>query len=340
MSTELDHNAIITTKKRRRLTKLRDNDFVIPQANEYIQLMSINYPVSFLKHICKNYVLKSGGNKPDLKTRIYKFLYETHKVMIIQRIYKGYLIRLYHKLLGPAFTDRSICKNDTDFFSLESIKAISVYNFFSYKQGDSVWGFDILSIYNLFVKAPSGIVLNPYTRDKLDIGIFTNIKQLVRLSKIIRRPVNIILNDSTDQLSPKKKNEIKCLELFQTINELGNYSDHTWYTSLSRTQVIKFIRELTDIWEYRAQLTPEVKRDICYPYGNPFRYCNIHYINSLGSIALQKTSLQIIEQFIKKGSSRDYCVLGASYILCALTLVSNEAAVSLPWLYQSVSGTG
>jgi hypothetical protein len=340
MSDTLAHDIIITQKKKRRFTKPRDNDFTIPQVNDYNQFINTNYPVSFLKDICKNYGLKSGGNKPDLKNRIYKFLYQTCMVIIIQKIYKGHLVRLYNKLIGPAFFDRSLCKNDTDFFTLESIKTISIHNFFSYKYDNGIWGFDILSIYNLFVKTSSGIVLNPYTREKLDNSIFINIKHLIRLAKIFHKPVNIILNDSTNQLSTKKKNEIKCLELFQHINELGNYSDYMWFMNLSHSHLVKFIRELVDIWEYRAQLTPEIKRDICPPYGDPFRYSSIHFINSLGYTTLQKTSLQIIEHFIKKGLTRDSCVLGASYILCALTLVNHEAAIALPWLYHSVSGTG
>lgn len=339
MSSALEHDLVIS-KKKQRLTKIRDNDFTIPQSNEYTQFMNINYPVSFLKLICKNYGLKCSGNKPDLKNRIYKFLCETFKATVIQKIYKGHLVRLYHKLIGPAFYDRSLCKNDTDFFSLESIKTIPVYKFFSYSCDDSIWGFDILSIYNLFVKSNSGVVLNPYTRDRLDNNLFIRVKHLVRLAKIFHHPVNIILNDSNNQLSTKKKNEIKCLELFQIINELGNYSDHMWYMNLRHGEIVKFLRELADIWEYRAQLTPEIKRNICSPYGNPFRYTSLTNISSLGYTHIQKMALHIIEQFVKKGSTRDSCTLGASYILCALTLVSHEAAIALPWLYHSVSGTG
>ena len=94
-----------------------------------------------------------------------------------------------------------------------------------------------------------------------------------------------------------------------------------------------------DIWEYRAQLEPEVKKDICYPSGNPFRYIEISYLLSLGYLQLQKSILSIIEEFIKKGINRDTCNLGASYILCALTLVNYDAALAMPWLYQSVSAT-
>jgi hypothetical protein len=340
MQTTMDNSIMHVPKKFKRLTKLRDADFTIPHFSEYKQFRNINYPVSFLKQICKNYKLRVGGNKPQLKARIYALLYETSQALVIQKMYKGYLLRLYHKLIGPAFKDRSLCTNDTDFFSLESIKKIPVYEFFSYRREDSIWGFNILSIYNLFVKTSSGVVLNPYTRDKLDNRLFADIKRLLRLAKIFNRSINVVLNNSSNTVSSQKRNEIKCLELFQYINELGNYSDHMWFMSLSRVDLCRFIRELADIWEYRAQVSLEVKREICSPYGNPFRYINLNQASSLGYISLQKSCLQIIEQFVTRGSTQDYRVLGASYVLCGLTLVSHEAAVALPWLYQSVSGTG
>jgi len=174
----------------------------------------------------------------------------------------------------------------------------------------------------------------------LDNRLFADIKRLIRLAKIFKRSINVVLNSSSNTVSNQKRNEIKCLELFQYINELGNYSDHMWFMSLSRVELCRFMRELADIWEYRAQLSPEVKREICSPYGNPFRYANFNQTSSLGYIFLQKSCLQIIEQFIKRGSTHDYRVLGASYVLCGLTLVSHDAAVALPWLYQSVSATG
>ena len=107
--------------------------------------------------------------------------------------------------------------------------------------------------------------------------------------------------------------------------------------SLNRIQLIKFVRELTDIWEYRAQLELNIKKDICHPYGNPFRYVDLYNIVELNFLSLQKTILSVIEQFIKKGINRESKNLGASYVLCALTLVNFDAATALPWLYESVA---
>ena len=52
---------------------------------------------------------------------------------------------------------------------------------------------------------------------------------------------------------------------------------------------------------------------------------------------LYKSGLNIIEQFCKKAIDKENRNLGASYVLCALTIVSPEAADALPWLFQSVS---
>ena len=317
--------------------KINENDYEIPNFSQYKLFKNANYPVSFLKTICKNYKLKVGGNKPELKDRIYDFLYNSNYITIIQKHIRGYLLRLDHRLRGPGLYKRSLCMNSTDFFTLENIEEVSNNNFFSINTGDTIWGFNIISIYNLFIKTNEN-VLNPYTREKLSYSIFNTLKRLVRLSKILGDPVNITLNKDENTISTKKRTELRCLEIFQYIDELGNYTDSKWFLTLNRIQLIRFVRELADIWEYRAQLDMKTKREICHPDGNPFRYLSLGVINTLGFLQLQKSILSLIEQFVKKGVDREACNLGASYILCGLTLVNNDAALALPWLYQSVSG--
>lgn len=340
MKHELENmNTVIHTikiKKSKKLNRLNDNDLEIPNYSDYKKFNSINYPLSFLKLICKNYKLKRSGNKPELSSRISQFLFNSSYCIKIQKIIRGYLLRLDHKLRGEAFYNRSLCMNSTDFFTLENISDIPRNAFFSYKYKDNIWGFDIVSIYNLFIKSTNNTV-NPYTREKLNSNIFTSIKQLVRLSNVLNNPVNILLNKDETNISTKKKIELKCLELFQHMDELGNYTDSKWFISLNRYQLIRFVRELMDIWEFRAELVMDVKRDICPPHGNPFRSIEISYLGTLGYPQLQKVILSIIEQFIKKGINRDVCALGASYILCGLTLVNPDAALAIPWLYQSVA---
>ena len=44
-----------------------------------------------------------------------------------------------------------------------------------------------------------------------------------------------------------------------------------------------------------------------------------------------------MNNLITKGTTDENKSLGAFYVLAALTLVNNEAAESMPWLYESVS---
>ena len=131
---------------------------------------------------------------------------------------------------------------------------------------------------------------------------------------------------------------MRALSLFQKINELGNYSDFKWFLSLNKVKLIKLVRELADIWNYRAQIELQVKRNICPPNGDPFRNLNMHYITTEQSICnIQKVVLEVLEKFVNNGIDKDSKALGACYVLGALTIVNDDAATSLPWLFQSFS---
>tara|TARA_B100001093_G_C26813377_1_gene1008557 strand:- start:504 stop:1544 length:1041 start_codon:yes stop_codon:yes gene_type:complete len=327
----------VKRRKIRKLDKINNINFEIPKYSEYDFFIKKNYRVSFLKEICKFYKLRISGNKPELTNRIYSYLLESNYAIKIQKNIRRFLIQKYNKLKGPALYNRSLCVNSTDFFTLENIVNIPNNEFFSYKDSDNlIWGFNILSFYNLFKKSDKD-VLNPYNRHKIKYTYFNDIKQIVKLSALFKIPVNLTLNNDIENISMKKQIELKCLEIFQYIDELGNYTDINWFLTLNRYNLIKFVRELVDIWQYRAQLTQIVKKEICHPYGNPFRYINLDNLILLNYLSLQKTVLSLIEQFIKKGVTKESCNLGASYVLCALTLVNHNAAIALPWFYESVS---
>lgn len=98
----------------------------------------------------------------------------------------------------------------------------------------------------------------------------------------------------------------------------------------------RFTKELIDIWNYRAQITNETKRNICPPYGNPFRNLSIQYVNTEPNILnVKKNILDVLENLVNSGINNDSKALGAIYVLGALTLVNADAATSLPWFFNS-----
>ena len=56
----------------------------------------------------------------------------------------------------------------------------------------------------------------------------------------------------------------------------------------------------------------------------------------MGFIDLQRFCLTVMENLVNTGSSTQWKALGAYYVLAGLTLVNQNAANTLPWLYESV----
>jgi hypothetical protein len=144
-----------------------------------------------------------------------------------------------------------------------------------------------------------------------------------------------------DVLTPQQRFRQHVLSLFQTINALGHYSDPEWFIALTYEQHITFLRELIDIWNYRAELSPQMRRTIYPPYGDPFPQYVLGWVTHqfymyLSSDSIININLTLIERFITSAVAEADRCLGSNFILCALTLVSIPAREALPWLYQSV----
>jgi hypothetical protein len=170
------------------------------------------------------------------------------------------------------------------------------------------------------------------------MSIIKNIKNIIFLSMILKIHINLHYEDDAQNVSNEKAIELRTLSLFQNINALGNYSDYQWFHSLNKQQLVKFVKELNDIWNYRAQITFETKRNVCPPNGDPFRNLSILYVyNEQDIFNIKKVILEVLEKLVNTGVDKDSKSLGAFYVLGTLTLVNESAATSLPWLYQSFS---
>ena len=330
---------------KRRKNKISEDDFVIPKYREYDLLLKNNYNVCQLKKVCNHYKVKKSGNKNEILFRIYNYLHYSYYIIKIQKIYRGYLQRKFNKSHGPAFFKRNICVNNTDFCTLDKLKEIPYEQFFSFKsKNGQIYGCDICSLYNLIQKHKKKrdpkdpiLPLNPYDRLPLPKKLPLLIDNYFKLSAIYKIKLNIIIQNDFKNCTYAEQIKQNTLRIFQQINELGNYSDLDWFSDLNKIQLILFIKELYDIWNYRAGLSDDTKINICHPNGNPFCHISVHNFTHLSKEEIQKTILIVMEKFVNNGINRDFKSLGAYYILSALTLVNITAAESLPWLYQSVA---
>ena len=99
------------------------------------------------------------------------------------------------------------------------------------------------------------------------------------------------------------------------------------------------MRELKDIFYYRANLSRNTQREII-PLGDPFPTIPLQelYVN-YGLESLRKKVLEIIEAFITTGINEPSRQVGVYYVLSTFTICSQSAAQSLPWLHEAVMHT-
>ena len=324
-------------ERKNKIKAVIPEEYLIPTKDNYNILNKYNYNIKQLKTICKHYKIHQTGRKDIILERIKIYLKMTFFSIIIQKNYRKRIINKLNKAKGEGLFNRKICNNENDFLSFDDIINLNYYQFFSYKDIDGfIYGFDIVSLYNLILKNGKN-AQNPYNRNKIPLHIVNTIRDVIRISNILKMPINIKLEKIKQ--TPEKNENARIVTLCQKMDELGNYTDVRWFNSLSRDKIVKFLYELNDIWQYRAQLSNDMKINICPPTGLPFRNININNLPNLDIKLLKNFFINTIDIFINSAQHREYNTLGAYYVLSALTLVNNEVANALPWLFESVAHT-
>jgi len=263
----------IEIKRARKRKTVSQENFVILEFTDFEKILELNHNVAQLKKMCRHYKQKISGNKSQLINRMYNFLKYSYYVSIVQKHVRGHLRRKYFQLNSIKY--KTNCINETDFLTLKKLDKIPYYQFYCYKDEEGfVYGFNIKSLYNLMIKS-DGDLKNPYTRLELPKNINKKIRHFIQLSHILKEPITIALSDDSENMSHKKRISLKTLSIFHRIDTFGHITDTSWFLTLDRPHLIRFLREIQDIWEYRANLADHIKRQICPPNGNPFHPINI-----------------------------------------------------------------
>jgi hypothetical protein len=323
--------------KKKDLTEVR-----MPAFADHATFMTHEHKVSELKDICKHHGIKCGGTKQELKLRIHAHLYESHFITRIQRLVRRNFIKMHARASGPAYNDRSLCVNDTDFYSMEPMSDIPRNQFISVKDGSGmVYGFDIMSLHTYHAAElksgrikQDGSLINPYTRMQLPLMLCHQMIRKIFLTRVLGVDCIIEVEPEPVQSAEQQADQLLFI-VFQQINAHGHYADSAWFGELTGVQILRFMRELADIWNYRAQIIPQLKLEICPPNGDPFRYIDLRYMHPDPAI-VKHAGIQLMNTFVTSGTTQDSRGLGAYYVLSALTLVSQSARNAMPWLYESV----
>lgn len=333
-----------------------------------------SYKLPELKNAAKNIRLPVSGKKELLIARLEVFFNNTKNTIIIQKLFRGWIVRFAFKLSGPALLKRKLCLNDTDFVTMEPLVEIKRECFYSYTdKKDFTYGFNVVSLMQV-IKA-KGKIENPYNREKFDGQIVESVKTLFNLSCLIypefreeneslitQTPTNrrnvrtptVFGNDIIGRLSNQQVTSNQVLdrlntirakpindrinELFMEIDSLGNYTQSSWMSTLDVRQYIRLYRSLYEIWNYRSNLSRDVKLRIC-PHISPFDgiFPRIIYHNDLTFNQIQNACVTVFENMVYQGVDEDHRKIGTFHALSGLTMVSDTARQAMPWLYESVA---
>ncbi len=146
-----------------------------------------NYSASEILHLKTRvkdmYDFALTGTKQKHIERITSFFKQISSAIKIQKLARGRLVRHAHMLRGPARKDRSVCVNESDFYTLEPLADIPFSNFFSFMgEKGFIYGCELTSIVK-YIQNKSHRVKNPYTREIID-PIIPTIHCLYRLQKM------------------------------------------------------------------------------------------------------------------------------------------------------------
>jgi len=353
--------------------KVNLESFTIDKLKEIIKYYKNNvsfektnsYTSSDIRNIKDFYDFKLSGKKKDLIERITCHLQKEKSAIVIQAQIRKLIINKYIELCGPGLKNRKLCVNDRDFYTLDPLVNISPYSFYSYEgSGNFVYGFDLSSIYTLFKNNKNGKFINPYNRESME-SIIPTLFRLNKITQIINslpeeeKTGSVLFENATLNENPistidtvsynpneviAKLSQIRARSLnqrienlFMEMDQLGNYTQSTWFSQLDRISCLRFFRSLYDIWNYRAQLSFRTRRNIC-PLGDPFSIItrNQGYSN-LTEESMKSICVSVMEDITLTGIDIDFRTIGAFHVLSALTIVSLPARENMPWLYESIA---
>lgn len=318
--------------------------FKIPSLCEMNTTSLKKYKVNELKQICKSYKIHkfSKMKKQDLINSIENLVNQNKYIVFIQKNVRRFILERFLNKKSPNKSwlpskRRELCKNTSDFYTLEPIDEIPLSQYICYvDENKCYWGFNIISLYNYYkhqyaIYKKKNMLKNPYT------GLpFCNNFILLLNEHVIKSPyygLDVDLNIEENEPTNTMTNDALLLNVLTIIEQHGYLIRKEWVSNIPKEELITFLNELEDIWIYRSQTSMIIKRQICHPSGNPFESLNISNLTNETYDIVLKNTLTIILNIISKGVSYSDCCTGILFVLSAFTLVSDDIANAYEWLF-------
>jgi len=309
--------------------------------NSYRRTTKIFYYCNDIKKTLQHYNLNTKGLKKNMLEskmknifdRLNSYEKDLDSIVIIQRRMKEKIKEKQFALYGEGFFDKKRCQNLEDFYTFETYNDISDDYFFSYKDmNNKIYFFDIRSFYKLLNS--SKLPLNPYTREPISENIIDIADK--RINYMNTHGIPTKFKEPKIQMTEEQLFSSRVLDICQKIDVLNVTAAGTnpeWLITLNATKLKKFYRNLEDIWNYRADLSLEQKKQIV-PANDIFNIAanKIFLTDNLKKV--RDIVLNDLDNLVSSGISDQHKSTGCYYILIALSEISPGCAESLPWLVQ------
>jgi hypothetical protein len=227
---------------------------------------------------------------------------------------------------GPVLWFREESNNHADFFSGDLITDIPIKEVVSFVEAGKGYIMDIKSAVALLehsaeAKEPA---LNPFNR--------------APLSALFLKRVALHKSKAWAPLKAMTESQIFSMgvtDVFRGIEDLGYYTDPSWFIDLNRVGLQRLYIEMADIWYHRASLTAADRHRIV-PTGKPIGI-PISTALVMNLKALRHHVLNACKMLTSAAPARSDRQLGIMYVLGALSLVSAGASTAYPWLLEMFS---
>ena len=246
----------------------------------------------------------------------------------IQHWARKALAHLRYKQQGPATNCLEVSNNQTELQSMDQIQTIPQLYIWSYGDANKmIWCFDIRSFSHMMA---SGFK-NPYTQIPLTESARNSLEH--RLIWLKQKGYTTIFTNDTE-LTAEQTFSLRILDVFMKLDFLGYHSNTEWFSDLTLEDHIKLYRELYELWNYRLQLTSELKKTICPGLDgimkhDPFKFS----LKSQRELRWwQKLNINIFDTLVSTATEKTNRALGAMYCLTALCKVSSKTRDSYNWL--------
>ena len=241
------------------------------------------------------------------------------------RIFKVWR-RWLSRRAGPALWCRNESNNPFDFYSSDDISDIPIGRFISFVDGGKAYCMDSKSAASLLQHAATNNeeALNPFNRAPLP----------TLFMKRLKLHGKIVSWEGLTAVSEVQQATLHTTDLFRLLEDLGNYTDPSWFMDLSRTQLQQLYIEIADIWFHRAGLASSDRNRIVPPANKIFRM-PVTTVLLMTIRALRPLLMETCKLLISSAESKSDRQLGSTYLLGALSLVSYPTAVAYPWLMEA-----